>query len=81
MDTISHMIFNPLTLNYKSNIPLCETDTGIQFYNELSIIYNENSIYYFEDQFNELLYKAEYSQNLSFLHANIRSLKANRVMF
>ena len=55
MDTISHTIFNPLMLNDKSNIPLFETDPDIQFYNELSIIYNENSNYYFEDQFNELI--------------------------
>ena len=75
------MIFNPLTLNDKSNIPLFETDPDIQFYNELSIVYNENSNCYFEDQFNGLIYNTECSQNLSFLHANIRSLKANRVMF
>ena len=68
-------------LNDKSNIPLFETDPDIQFYNALSIIYNENSNYYFEDQFNHLLSRIECSQNLSFLHANIRSLKANRVMF
>ena len=81
MDTISNLIFNPLMLNDKSNIPLFETDPDIHFYNELSIIYNENSNYYFEDQFNHLLSRIECSQNLSFLHANIRSLKANRVMF
>ena len=81
MYTISHMIFNPLTLNDKSSIPLFETDPDIQFYNELSIIYNENSNYYFEDQLNELIYNTECSQNLSFFHANIMSLKANRVMF
>ena len=75
------MIFNPPTLNDKSNIPLFETDPDIQFYNELSIIYNENSNYYFEDQFNELIYNTECLQNLSFLHANIMSLKDNRVMF
>ena len=40
MGTILHMIFNPLTLNDKSNIPLFETDPDIQFYYELSIIYN-----------------------------------------
>ena len=65
----------------KSNIPLFETDPDIQFYNELRIIFNENSDYYFEDQFNELIYNTECLQNLSFLHANIMSLKANRVMF
>ena len=36
------------------------------FANELSIIYNENSNYYFEDQFNHLLSRIECSQNLSF---------------
>ena len=68
-------------LNGKSNISLFETDPDIQFYNELSIICNENSDYYFEDQFNELLYNTECLQNLSYLHANISSLKANRGMF
>ena len=65
MDTISHMIFNQLTLIDKSNIPLFDTDPDIQFYNVLSIIYNENSNYHFEDQFNELIYNTECSQNLS----------------
>ena len=35
--TISYMIFNPLTLNDKSNIHQFETDPDLQFYNELSI--------------------------------------------
>ena len=55
----------------------------IEIYNFIMnwVIYNENSNYYFEDQFNHLLSRIECSQNLSFLHANILSLKANRVMF
>ena len=77
----TNMIFNQLLLNDKSNIPLFETDPDTQFYNELSIICNENSNYYSEDHFNQLLSRIECSQNLSFLRADIRSLKANRVMF
>ena len=46
MDTISNMIFNPLILKDKSNIPLFETDPDIQCYNELSIIYNENMLFW-----------------------------------
>ena len=45
MSTILRMIFDPLTLNDKSNIPLSETDPDIQFYYELRIMYNENGNY------------------------------------
>ena len=68
-------------LNDKSNFPHFETDPDKQFHNELSIIYNEHGNYHFEDRFKHLFSRIEGSQNLSFLHANIRCLKANRVMF
>ena len=39
-----------MVLNGKNFNPLFESDPDIQFYNEFSTMYIDNSIYYFEDR-------------------------------
>ena len=50
LTVLKEKVFIPLLLNDKTTIPLFENDPGINFYNEISSIYVDNSNYYFEDQ-------------------------------
>ena len=50
---IDDMIFNPLSLNTKTDFPLYDIDPDIQFYNEIHHPSKNISQYYLEDAFNK----------------------------
>lgn len=65
------MVFNSFEINDDSNLtPLCEVDPDLNFFNSLSQFNNCN--YYLEDTFNDK-FKTVNSDELSFIHFNIRS--------
>ena len=72
---IDNMIFNPLSLNVKSNFPLYDIDPDIQFYNEIHHPSKNISQYFLEDAFNQELEQVSYSDHLSMFHINIRSMQ------
>ena len=72
---IDNMIFNPLSLNIKSNFPLYDIDPDIQFYNEIHHPSKNISQYFLEDAFNQELEQGSYSDHLSMFHINIRSMQ------
>ena len=53
----------------------------IQFYNEISTMYIDNSNYYFEDQSKQMLSESMTGNCLSIIHSNVRSLPAHQIEF
>ena len=81
MSTISDKLFNPMVLNDKNFNPLFESDPDIQFYNEMSTMYIDNSSYYFKDQLKQMLSESMTGNCLSIIHSNVRSLPAHQIEF
>ena len=74
------MVFTPLALNDKSNIPTFDVDPDIHFYNDLSLCNIGNSNYFFDDEFRDHLKNvSKNSITLSLFHTNIRSLPAHHM--
>ena len=71
---IDKMIFNPLSLNTKTELPLYDIDPDIQFYNEINHPSKNISKYFLEDSFNQDL-EGDNLENLSMFHVNIRSFQ------
>ena len=70
-----------MVLNDKNFNPLFESDPDIQFYNEISTVYIDNSNHYFEDQLKQMLSESMTGNCLSIIHSNVRSLPAHQIEF
>ena len=77
LTVLKENVFKPLLLNDKTTIFLFEYDPDINFYNEISSIYVDNSNYYFEDQVSEKFSKTDITKTFSILHGNMISLPAH----
>ena len=77
LTVLKEKVFNPLLLNDKTTNPLFQNDPDINFYNEISSIYVDNSNYYFEDQVSKKFSKTDITKTFSILHENIRCLPAH----
>ena len=78
-DIVQNMVFNPFKTNDDVRVPLFDVDPDIQFYTDMNYLNIRTSNYYSEDLFNTTISNLGFKHPLSFLHSNIRSLKAHHV--
>ena len=74
----SNEVFNPFESNEDWN-PVDDVDPDLNFFNQNTNVSNINSKYYLEDDFSKYVSGTHNSESdcMSFIHMNIRSMKAN----
>lgn len=77
---INHLVFNVFELNEDVNVPIFDSDSDLQYFNECT--YVDNSLkcdYYLEGSFIKMCskHKVEHT-NLSMIHFNARSLQKKK---
>ena len=73
-DIVQNMVFNPFKTNDDVRVPLFDVDPDIRFYTDMNYLNIRTT-----NLFNTTISNLGFKHPLSFLHSNIRSLKAHHV--